>query len=66
MVCAGGQMSAALLSAAVEGDYGDTTVYGAVTFREADPTTGDFDYTVHVRLCLGACCCWCLAADNCR
>lgn len=37
-------MSAAL----VEGGYEDT-VYGAVSFREADPTAGAFDYTVHVR-----------------
>lgn len=44
-------MSAALL----EGGYEDT-VYGAVTFREADPTTGDFDYTVHVRQTWGVCC----------
>lgn len=47
-------MSAAL----VEGDYEDT-VYGAVSFREADPTTGAFDYTVHVRLrsATNVCCC---------
>ena len=37
-------MSAALL----EGSYEDN-VYGAVSFREADPDTGAFDYTVHVR-----------------
>eukprot|EP00903_Cladosiphon_okamuranus_P008962 g8576.t1 len=35
-------MSAALL----EGGY-EENVYGAVSFREADSTTGDFDYTVH-------------------
>ena len=36
-------MSAALLNRDDEDN-----VYGAVTFRQADPTTGDFDYTVHV------------------
>lgn len=39
------QMSAALL----QSNY-DDRVYGAVTFREADSTTGAFDYTIHVRL----------------
>lgn len=38
-------MSAALL----EGSYEDS-VYGAVSFREANPTAGAFDYTLHVRV----------------